>query len=217
MQTTKLLLIEPDEEIKTKIENFLSVDHIVTTVCKASDIKSSADTTMVVIGNIHCLGSSIASCSDNKPIRFIIYGNELEHLFNFALRHHVVKSFFTIPSLDKEVRAAVTCVCNGGYYFPEESVKFVQHSLYPWGRRFDSLPFDLTAREVIIINKIIEGYTSREIGEVISRSYRTVEDIREKLYRKFSVTKKEQFIAKAIEYLIANNRIATVDQRILHS
>jgi LuxR family transcriptional regulator, maltose regulon positive regulatory protein len=57
------------------------------------------------------------------------------------------------------------------------------------------LPESLTELERKVVDMIFIGLTSKQIGEKINRSHRTVEDIREKIYNKLKVKNKEQLIA----------------------
>lgn len=56
---------------------------------------------------------------------------------------------------------------------------------------------DLNDRERILLELICEGYSSKDIGLIMFRSPRTIEDYRSKLYEKFDVKNKAELITYA--------------------
>jgi DNA-binding CsgD family transcriptional regulator len=57
----------------------------------------------------------------------------------------------------------------------------------------------LVPNEKHLIKLILKGMTSRQIGEEIYKSHRTIEDIRARLYLKLGVNNKEELIKLAIK------------------
>ncbi|MFN7705552.1 MAG: helix-turn-helix transcriptional regulator [Chryseotalea sp.] len=61
---------------------------------------------------------------------------------------------------------------------------------------------NLNQFELELTKHICSGKSSSEIGALMFRSPRTIEEHREKLYKKLGVSKKEEFIFKAIKMQI---------------
>lgn len=59
---------------------------------------------------------------------------------------------------------------------------------------------DLTDMEKTVLKHLRLGLSSREIGQIIHRSPRTVEDLRQKLYYKFGVKNIEQLIFRTANF-----------------
>lgn len=57
-----------------------------------------------------------------------------------------------------------------------------------------------------ILNLILEGKTSKEIGEIICLSSRTVEDRRSKLYNYFGVQNKTELVVQVIRHRSIGNK-----------
>ncbi|MCZ8020212.1 MAG: helix-turn-helix transcriptional regulator [Cyclobacteriaceae bacterium] len=60
----------------------------------------------------------------------------------------------------------------------------------------------LSQLEIELLKHICSGKSSSQIGDIMFKSPRTIEDYREKLYRKFGVNKKEELIYQAIKQQI---------------
>ncbi len=98
---------------------------------------------------------------------------------------------------DKEIIKAIKVVNNEGIYIVDHGAERFHIHLVPRSIKQSNLSVNL--RERTVLKLIIQGFTSKEIGQVINKSHRTVEDIREKLYEKFKVKNKEQLIAIAVK------------------
>jgi two-component system nitrate/nitrite response regulator NarL len=106
---------------------------------------------------------------------------------------HGVESFIGKEDDPEELFKAIRIVHSGGVYLTEKASKIIRHSLELTKKLEPNV--SLTETEKAIIDLILDGLTSRQIGEVINKSHRTVEDIRERLYGKLNVKNKEQLIA----------------------
>ncbi|MFN8887528.1 MAG: helix-turn-helix transcriptional regulator, partial [Cyclobacteriaceae bacterium] len=62
---------------------------------------------------------------------------------------------------------------------------------------------DLCEKEKTLLKMLVQGLTSRQIGEKLSKSHRTIDDMRNQLYLKFNVNCKEQLIALATKWNLA--------------
>lgn len=115
-----------------------------------------------------------------------------------------VKSFLLKENIDSLTRV-IKIVNDGGIYFPDAIGSIIQSTL---GSASVTKPttseFELSSLQLKILQLICTGFSSREIGELIHKSPRTVEDYRSTLYEKFHVVNKEQLISKAIALKIIN-------------
>jgi two-component system, NarL family, response regulator NreC len=93
---------------------------------------------------------------------------------------------------------AARLVNEGGIYMTEYSAQIIQHYLL---KTYNQLkPPPVSSQEKELIKMIMGGMTSKQIGERLYKSHRTVDDMREKLYRKFEVTNKVELIRVAMQY-----------------
>jgi len=129
-----------------------------------------------------------------KIIAFSQYDQE-ENIIEMNI--HGIKSFIGKEDNPDELFKAIRIVYSGGVYMTDRAAKIVQNYLSRIGGVQNSkvnLP-EITDSERKLIKDIVNGLSSSEIGRSIGKSHRTVEDMREKVYRKFNVNSKEQLIA----------------------
>jgi DNA-binding NarL/FixJ family response regulator len=129
-----------------------------------------------------------------KIIAYSLYDQE-ENIIEMNI--HGVKSFIGKEDDHEELFKAIRIVFSGGVYMTDRSAAIVQKYLSRNGNEKHSqasLP-ELNEAEKKLIKDIVKGLSSTEIAKAIGKSHRTVEDMREKIYRKFNVDNKEQLIA----------------------
>jgi DNA-binding NarL/FixJ family response regulator len=129
-----------------------------------------------------------------KIIAFSQYDQE-ENIIEMNI--HGVKSFIGKEDDHEELFKAIRIVYSGGVYMTDRAAGIVQKHLSRIGGAEHSkvnLPA-ISESERKLIKDIVGGLSSSEIGKTIGKSHRTVEDMREKIYRKFNVDNKEQLIA----------------------
>lgn len=129
-----------------------------------------------------------------KIIAFSQYDQE-ENIIEMNI--HGVKSFIGKEDDHEELFKAIRIVYSGGVYMTDRAAKIVQKYLSRIGGVQHSkvnLPA-ISESERKLIKDIVKGLSSSDIGKTIGKSHRTVEDMREKIYRKFKVENKEQLIA----------------------
>lgn len=104
-----------------------------------------------------------------------------------------VKSFIGKGDDPTELFKAIRIVHSGGVYMTDKSAEIIQRYLCKAITPSRNCPV-VTDQEKSLIKDIARGLSSVQIGKKISKSHRTIEDMREKLYHKFGVANKEQFI-----------------------
>lgn len=109
---------------------------------------------------------------------------------------HGVKSFIGKEDDPEELFKAIRVVHDGGVYMTEKAAIIIQTHLRNGfkkvvERRCES---PIQDEDFKFLKMILDGLTSKEIGENINRSHRTVEDMRDKLYEKYNVSNKQQLV-----------------------
>lgn len=98
-----------------------------------------------------------------------------------------------------ELLKAIRIVNDGGIYLTEYSAYIIQRHLRRVRRDFES-SIELNEREEFLLKAICEGLSSTQIGRAIHKSPRTIEEYREKLYKKFNVRCKEELLRRTLGF-----------------
>lgn len=106
-----------------------------------------------------------------------------------------VRSFVGKEDDPTELLKAIRIVFDGGIYITERTTEIIQRNLSKVIQP-ELQMVNLSEQEQLLARFIMQGLSSREIGKLLSKSPRTVEDMREKLYQKFNVLNKEQLIVQ---------------------
>lgn len=131
------------------------------------------------------------------PLVKIIAFSQYDQVDNIVTMNiNGVKSFIGKEDNPEELFKAIRIVYSGGIYMTDRSAEIVQSCLSRIVNYSKPKAPEISNQEKILIKFITQGSSSRKIGQQIGKSHRTVEDMREKLYQKFEVDNKEQFIAK---------------------
>lgn len=88
-----------------------------------------------------------------------------------------------------------TLVAHGGFYLSPRVVSTTRSLWPPTVESDKSVREKLTETELKVVQLINKGKTSREIGDIIFKSPRTVDDIRDRIKSKLNVRSKEELIA----------------------
>jgi DNA-binding NarL/FixJ family response regulator len=107
-----------------------------------------------------------------------------------------VKSFVDKKDVD-DLPKAIRSIKNGGVYFSDQIGTVLQMHLNVSVAQQSIV--DLKPLELEILRHLAKGASSSDIGKIICKSHRTVEDYRIKIYKKFDVSNKEQLLVKAVK------------------
>ena len=109
---------------------------------------------------------------------------------------HGVKSFIGKEDEPEELFKAIRIVYEGGVYMTEKASIMIQTHLSNGYIKVDQRQCESPIQngDLKFLKMILEGLTSKEIGEKLNRSHRTVEDMRDKLYKKYNVATKQQLV-----------------------
>lgn len=105
-----------------------------------------------------------------------------------------VKSFIGKDDNPNELLRAIRIVYDGGVFMTDRSSEIVQRYLSKSPTL--KLPY-LNDFEKFLLKSICKGQSSSEIGRILNRSHRIIEEHRENLYKKFGVRSKEELIVIA--------------------
>jgi DNA-binding NarL/FixJ family response regulator len=111
-----------------------------------------------------------------------------------------VKSFIGKDDRPDELLKAIRTVYTSGSYMTDMATEIIKRNLAYKAKESNNIHFLENEQEKDFVKLIIKGRSSREIGEKINKSSRTVDKMRERLYHKFGINCKEQLIALAVKW-----------------
>jgi DNA-binding NarL/FixJ family response regulator len=183
----KLIHLENDLEVFFEAENGL---HLLEELKNKAPDVILIDISMPVMNGIEATNRIKEVYPNLKIIAYSQYDIEANICQMYI---HGVESFIGKEDDPEELFKAIRIVHNGGVYLTEKASKIIRYSLELTKKLEPNV--SLTELDKTMIDLILDGLTSKQIGEAINKSHRTVEDIRERLYNKLNVKNKEQLIA----------------------
>lgn len=108
-----------------------------------------------------------------------------------------VKSFIGKSQMANELIRGIKIVHSGGIYYPDEIGKILHNYLLRTLRDSHSTAAPIDKEDWIIMKMVCNGKSSSEIGELMHKSPRTIEEHRSNLYKKLNVRSKEELIILA--------------------
>ncbi len=123
-----------------------------------------------------------------------------------------VKSFIGKGNDIEELLTAIRVVNCGGGYMTGLALSIIQKQLPSPNDPLaisNEMP-DLTDFEKKLLSAIYDGQSSTKIGFFFFKSPRTIEKHREKLYKKFNVSSKEELIKATYQYNLHNSNLPKV-------
>lgn len=128
----------------------------------------------------------------------VIAFTEFDLEANVAEMYKVGVKSFVAKSQPEDLVRAIKIISEGGVYLPDQIASILQTYLNDLTYVSRKLRPSISDSEALILKYICEGKSSAEIGDFLCRSPRTIEEYREKLYKKFDVKKKEELIVMAV-------------------
>jgi two-component system response regulator DegU len=101
-----------------------------------------------------------------------------------------------------ELQTAIEVVMNGNIYLSEDTKKIMVGLKQSSSQATHTLTEPLTERELEVLRLVCDGLTSKEIGEKLFLSSRTVETRKTNLMQKFNVQTTGKLIAMALKHKI---------------
>lgn len=112
---------------------------------------------------------------------------------------HQASGYLHKDSSKEELEEAILAGISGKTYFSEETNKIISGQRNRSSSLAIELTEPLTDRELEILEKICDGLTSKEIGDQLYVSHRTVETHKKNLMHKFNVNSTGKLIALALK------------------
>lgn len=108
-----------------------------------------------------------------------------------------IKSFIGKEQMIEELIRGIKIVYNGGIYYPDEIGKILQSYLTRLSKSTIKSIKAIDKEDWTILKMICAGKSSSEIGDIMYKSPRTIEEHRSNLYKKIGVSSKEELILMA--------------------
>lgn len=207
IKTVKIVIADDSAYFRTSLARFLSLEFDFKVVGSAEDGIQLIKLLQKINVDIVLMDIQMPNMSGIEATEYL-----LEHfpsikiiiLTNFDSTSNIiqlcklgVKSFVgkkDIENLSKAIRNIKT----GGVYFSDQIGSVIQSYLVISAAQQSVV--NLKPLELEILRHMAKGASSSEIGKLICKSHRTVEDHRIKIYKKFGVSNKERLIVKAVKF-----------------
>jgi len=192
-------LISHEEDIEVIGEASNGPETLVLVESKSPDVLI-LDIAMPVLNGIEVSKMIKKRFSDTKIIILSMYDNE-EYIFE--LLSCGISGYLPKESIAQDLISAIRVVHKGDFYLsPSVSKTVINSFLTAEPEKKAKSPKTkgmLTKRENEILRLIAEGYSSREIGELLSTSMKTVDTHRHNIMKKLNIHRKTELIKYAIE------------------
>lgn len=204
--TVKIIIADDSSYFRTSLARFLSVEQDFKVVGAAEDGRQLIKLLSKISADVILMDIQMPNMSGVEATEYI-----LEHfpqvkvvvLTNFDSTSNIIhlcklgiKSFVDKKDIDN-LPKAIKNIKNGGVYFSDQIGSVIQtHLVFSSAQQ---AVVNLKPIELEILRHIAKGASSSEIGKVVFKSHRTIEDYRVKIYKKFGVDNKEQLIVKAVK------------------
>jgi two-component system, NarL family, nitrate/nitrite response regulator NarL len=119
-------------------------------------------------------------------LKVLVFTNYDQQKLLREARNLGARGYLSKSCTSQEMKEAVRTVAEGGTWFPQEPVAAADDSPSPFVNDFMK-KYQITQREVEIIRKIAQGYTTKEIGEQLYVSEFTVNAHRRNICRKLDI------------------------------
>jgi DNA-binding NarL/FixJ family response regulator len=119
-------------------------------------------------------------------LKVLVFTNYDQQKLLREARNLGARGYLSKSCTSQEMKEAIRTVAEGGTWFPQEPVAAADDSPSPFVNDFMK-KYQITQREVEIIRKIAQGYTTKEIGEQLYVSEFTVNAHRRNICRKLDI------------------------------
>ena len=204
----KIAIVDDCEKIRRMTAALLNLEHDFVVVLQAENGKiflEQLETTMpdLVLLDIRMpemcgLKTSVRLKELYPNLKIIAYSQYDFESNIIEMNIRGVKSFIGKNDEPEELFKEIRTVFTGGAYMTDRSTTIIQK--YLAYKHNIVCPINVDDTELSLIKKLCQGLSSKEIGDIICKSPRTVEKYRDDLYRKFQVSSKEELIATVVKF-----------------
>lgn len=149
-------------------------------------------------------------------LRIIVFGHKLDYAFVRRMIRAGTHGLFDSTMTRETLSAAIREVHAGGFWVGREALEMLIYSAVEMERiieqgireKIDTIQDTLTRREADVLQRVLEGMSTRQIASDLFLSEQSVKLHLGRLFRKFDVTNRSQLI------LIAFQRVCPVNNMI---
>ena len=148
---------------------------------------------------------TVQQFSRNHPeIRIALLASYTEDIIRQAMRAGVT-IFLSIAAHAVEIERAIRSVLSGGMYFSPPACAAFLASYAPHSGNKQTIPSDLTPRQLEVLRLIAESHTTKQIAHLLGISTKTVETYRTQLMKRLNI----HDVAGLVRYAIAAGLVST--------
>ena len=211
MTKIKIALVDDHTIVREGFKIMLNSSDFAEVVCEAADGDQALEVLKdnkvdLLITDVYMPNKNgIQLCTEVKslypeiPVLILSMYNNKEYFMN-SLRAGA--SGYLINDCDRdELFLAIKKIIKGDNYYSNSLSNSLVHGIYGKKEMKLSKKDDLTSRERDVLKLIMDGHTSKGVGEHLAISPRTVDKHRENLMKKFGVNS----VVELMNYTIKNN------------
>jgi DNA-binding NarL/FixJ family response regulator len=163
--------------------------------------------------------AALADLRERVPkLRIVVFGHNLSDVFVSRMLRLGIHGLVDSGSVDRDRLAeAIEEVCRGGYWLARKALEKLIHSTAETERVIErsfleqvaSMQASLTRREADVLERLLEGLSTRDIAGQLFVSEQGVKLHLGRLFKKFGVSNRSQLILHAFQQVCPfNGRIA---------
>lgn len=212
IQSSKILIVEDHSVVRVGIKNMLksiaSKAQIVLVENFNQAIRTLSETTFdLIILDINIPGgdapSMIAQIRNlQKDVRILIFSGYNEQIYAFPYMQAGANGYVSKNASDEEFITAVKSVLNDVKYLsPEMQQRAINQIVHTRRAKVDEHPLKiLSSREIEVMQLLLKGYSTAEIGSLIHLQLSTVSTYKMKVFEKLGVKNVVELIEKMKQY-----------------
>jgi DNA-binding NarL/FixJ family response regulator len=196
MRSGLRLLIEAEPDIHVVGEAATAAEGVEQVVALRPDV-TVMDITLPDCDGVECTRRIRAAWPQARILALTMHGEDvyLVPFLEAGGAGYVRKS-----AADREVVAAIRRVANGETYLQSAGVQTIVDEHRAKSAVDQPLPDVLSQRERQVLELTARGFTSREIGEQLSLSPRTIDTYRERIMEKLKLEHRSQLVEYAVQH-----------------
>ena len=156
-------------------------------------------------------------------LRIIIFGHDIADAFVRKMLHAGVHGFIDSSTSPKCLATAINEVHEGGYWLGRKSLHNLIQTVSEMDRiveqgisdKIDTMQGKLTRRESDVLQRVLEGMSTRDIAEDLCLSEQSIKLHLGNLFKKFEVSNRSQLILMAFKRVCPVNNMIQLFRRSL--
>ncbi len=156
-------------------------------------------------------------------LRIIIFGHDIADTFVRRMLYAGVHGFIDSSTSPKNLTTAINEIHEGGYWLGRKSLRNLVQTVSEMDRiveqgisdKIDSMQGKLTRRESDVLQRVLEGMSTREIAHDLCLSEQSIKLHLGNLFKKFEVSNRSQLILMAFKRVCPVNNMIQLFRRSL--